>query len=386
MLQRIRIAAAVALASGLALGVGCEKFQGRLVTQDPTEPPSHDERLGAADLVIKNATRELKSTRVVATLSEPMREGQSLLWCSTLQLAFDALETELGPPVKVSPNNPVITAMIESAPASDTIDNASYVAMAGFGRDDILGRIQTALEETFGGAASPKLLPPSVSPDDIFAYAYLFKDLSFEWPLLRGEWGLGFQGVEVAHFGYWDDHKQDPDRRKRWEQIRVLQYDDRENWSVEIATKSPEDRLIIARAGNAHAATLGDAVQWILSHESEEPAGGGRIARREDLRIPVMNFDVTRRFEELQGASLLGTQTGGVITDAMQNIRFRLDEKGAILKSEAAIGVTSAPFEDDPRQFVCDGPFYILMMRAGASEPCFAGYFATPELLVRFKE
>lgn len=364
--------------SALALASACGQPGGR---------GTHADRLGKPDLVITDADRDLKTTRVVATLAEPMREGQGLLWCSTLQLAFDALEAELGPPLTVEPANPTIRAMIDAAPAAGSLDRASYIALAGFGRDDILGQIRKALDETFGGAASPTMIPQSVKPDDILAYAYLYKDLSFEWPLLRGEWGLDFQGVDVAHFGFWVDHDtRDEHRAERRAQIKILHYTDRENWSLEIATKATEDRLIIARAASAPAGTLGDAVAHIQRSAAEMPSTKPKLGEDEDLRIPVMNFDITRSFKELLGTTLLGTKTGGPIFDAVQNIRFRLDEKGAVLKSEARMGVEAAAPREENREFICDGPFFVIMMRADAAEPYFVGYFATPELLVPFKD
>lgn len=348
---------------------------------------THADRLGEADLVIRDADQELTTSRVAASLSEPMRAGQSLLWCSTLQLAFDALETELGPPLRVEPATPAVQALIDAAPAAQSLDSASYVALAGFGRDDIITKIHTALEETFGGAASPTMIPQSVGPDDILAYAYLFKDLSFEWPLLRAEWGLDFLGTPVAQFGFWTDHDaRDEHRAQRVGQIKVLHYADRENWSIEIATRAADDRLIIARAAGAPEGSLGDAVRHVLERAETDPPAYTKIGSDEDVRIPVMNFDVTRSFSELVGPTLTGTKTGGPVVEALQNIRFRLDEKGAVLKSEARIGVKAAAPPEEEREFICDGPFFVLMMRAGASEPYFVGYFATPELLVPFEK
>jgi hypothetical protein len=67
---------------------------------------------------------------------------------------------------------------------------------------------------------------------------------------------------------------------------------------------------------------------------------------------------------------------------AMQSIRFRLDERGAILKSEA--GVALSEDGSKPRQFIFDKPFLILLERRDAARPYFALWVDNPELLAPF--
>ena len=63
---------------------------------------------------------------------------------------------------------------------------------------------------------------------------------------------------------------------------------------------------------------------------------------------------------------------------AGQSIRFRLDERGAVLKSEAA-----SAGGDGYRQMVFNKPFLILLKRRDAGKPYFALWVGDPELLVR---
>jgi hypothetical protein len=101
--------------------------------------------------------------------------------------------------------------------------------------------------------------------------------------------------------------------------------------------------------------------------------------------VPYLNFDLTESFEALKGVGISGPKGGGSISEAIQNIRLRLDEKGAVLKSEAVIGVTSAPMFEEPKRMICDGPFLIQMMKQGATTPYFAAWVANPEVLARKK-
>ena len=136
----------------------------------------------------------------------------------------------------------------------------------------------------------------------------------------------------------------------------------------------------------APAGTLAEAVAHILAQSSPSPSGGEALDWSEEFGVPVINFDVTRSYRELDGANLIGVNGAGPIDESIQNIRFRLDEKGAVLQTDARSNIKSAPGGFGPREFICDGPFFVIMMRADAAEPYFVGYFATPELLVPFKD
>lgn len=341
------------------------------------EPPSHDQLAGKPDLVIQDAGRELKQSTIAGTLDEPHAPGRSILWCSSFQLAWNELKPVMGEPVRVEGDPPLAARLNSALQSRADLDEASYVALAGFGRDDIAGKIAAQLKQKFGGAASPKLLPSSIPDDSIVAYAYLFKNLAFEHPFMRREVPFAFQGVQTRAFGLWPD----PDLQDRAEiagQVIIHSYQSPEQWTVELLNQSPGDRLIIARGEPGP--TLADTVSAITStlDSPRKPA----FDDRDTLIIPLFNFDITRRYTELTGLGVSGSKVTGRIDEAIQNIRFRLDEKGAVLKSEAVIGVTSAMPVNRARSMVCDGPFAIVMMREGAAAPYFAAWIESPELLV----
>ena len=65
----------------------------------------------------------------------------------------------------------------------------------------------------------------------------------------------------------------------------------------------------------------------------------------------------------------------------MQSIRFRLDESGAVLKSES-IGVWAR----GRREFVFDKPFLIMVKRQKARRPYLVLWIGNTELLVPIKK
>ena len=352
---------------------------GSAAESEPVKQPTHDERLGKPDLVAENADADLKSSKVVGLLETPHLAGTSLVWCSTMQLAWNAMEVGLGEPVEVTPAE-AASGYQSAAASTDDLDSGSYVALGGFGRDGILDAIKTQLKDKFGGAASPSMLPAVIPPDDLFAYAYLFKALEFAEPFARLPEGMRFGSAPVGGFGLWPSGLIE-NRSKIASQIDVRHYASPEDWTVQLTTKDAADMLVVAR--REPGATLAETVAAIVA--SMKPGDAPlRFLNEDTLRVPLMNFDVTRNYGELVGLTVVGTKGGGTIAMAKQNIRLRLDEKGAILKSEAAIGVTSAmPQPVTPKVMVCDGPFMLLLMRKDAPQPYFAAWIESPELLVK---
>lgn len=377
MSVRMVVRALLVCVGGLGVGT-CSSGAGM-------NPPSHDDIAGKATLTA-NAS-ELKSTEIVADYEHGLAEGRSTIWCSTMQLAWNELGSVMGAPVAASGGSGgaagmgMVAALNQSKVSRQDLDDGSYVAMGGFGKDDILGKIRAALQERFKGAASPKILPGKIGPGEIYAYAYLFKNLEFATPFMRRKVALEFGGKEgkkVAAFGVWSD-----DRVQTWSemvgQVSILKYESPKDWTVELKSKATQDRLIISRRERGK--TLAETVTAAMG----VPAGSKpeTMNHADRLVVPLLNFDLTREYSELSGVQLQGSKASGPVLSAAQNIRFRLDERGAVLKSEAGLKAGAA-VQPKVREMVCDGPFLIVMMRAGAERPYFAMWVETGEVLVGF--
>jgi hypothetical protein len=352
--------------------------------------PSHAQVAGKPDLVVKDAEQELKRTKVIGTLDSAHAPGTSLVWCSTLGLAWNELGPALGGDEDLTLGSPnELAGKLNDSPVSKAdLDDESYVALGGLGRDNILQKINAELTRKFKGAASPSVLPSELDPDDVLAYAYLFKNLEFETPFLKRERplefgaapGAGQPGAKVGAFGLWSDSRTH-DRDAIEKQISVISYASPELWACELKSKATDDRLIIARL--APKETLAKTVEAMLEMKSPEPLA---FEHADTLVVPYANFDITRSYSELEGLEVSTPSQSARIKKALQNIRLKLDERGAVLKSDAAvIGVTSALVTRDPKRMICDGPFLVVMMRKDAKNPYFAMWVDNPEVLVAFK-
>ena len=365
------VALAVAFAAGIA---GCKKSGSH---SDIAGPPVH--KVNAADL---------KQTVVTPHLEQPISDGKSVLWCSTFQLAWNELCALAGEDIHMQDEPPMVAVLNKKTATKDDLDEASYVALAGFGRDGIMGKIRVALNTRFSGKANPELLAhlPPVLPNDVVAYSYLFKELPFESAFVGFDKPLVFEGTKVASFGV-DQSNDDGDNVKGTlaRQVSRLDHKSNDDFIIELKTKNPADRLILAKVPPA--ATLKATVAAVrMRVAGSEPTP---MSYHDPLQVPVLNFDVLKRYSELCGKQIASEHPewkGTQILLALQAIRFRLDRNGAVLKSEAAIYVGEVEADVVPPAYVFDKPFLILLERKGAETPYFAMWVGNAELLVPFRK
>jgi hypothetical protein len=103
----------------------------------------------------------------------------------------------------------------------------------------------------------------------------------------------------------------------------------------------------------------------------------------DEFLAPVIDFHILRSYKELLGKTFVAANDGNfrAIDAALQDTRFRLNESGALLISQALIqpGGTGRPVK--PRVFCFDQPFLVLMLRKDAKTPYFALWIDNAELL-----
>jgi len=345
------------------------------------QPRTHDDVFHGEGLLEADAG-ELKMTVVSPHLETAIKEGTNVLWCGSFQLVWNEVCSLIGEDLHFEGEPGMVGVLNKKSFTKEDIDDESYIAVAGFVKDDIFEKIDKALEEKFKGQASPKCLPDkslTPRPQDFVAYSYMFKNLEFEVPFERLSEPLVFDDVEVPCFGFGEFKKK---HASMYPQVLILDYEDQNSFVIELKTKSKNDRVILAKvqAGKTLGATI-TTVQQRAAGDPVEPSVG------DELRVPKLNFDVTREYVELRGLRLV-TENPDVAKDlqilsAIQNTRFLLDEKGVRLRSESHISGGCAAVEPPPKHvMVFDKPFLIMLQIADAKTPYFALWVDNAELLV----
>jgi hypothetical protein len=347
------------------------------------EPAASHDAAFTKDGLIKADVNDLKDTQLLVHPDMPLPPGTNVLWCATLQLAWNKAIDLVGEKLKFTQPSAAADLLNREDFTAQELDPASYVAIADFERNHVEDEIRAALEQTFHGAASPELIPPvpaNPRPEDFVAYAYLFKKLAFAHPF-SDDVDLSFQGKPVKAFGFKTEELGSAIR----DQVTICQYSSADDFIIRIATRSTGDELILAKIPPE--ATLAETIQSVLIRTARET--GRAPAPKDSLSVPKLNFDLRRNFQELEGLALQPSPAAKVkgplvISEVKQLVRFQLNENGAVLKSEAVMNmVGSAMHEHEipPHQLIFNAPFLILLKEKNAPQPYFAMWVGNTSLL-----
>jgi hypothetical protein len=219
-------------------------------------------------------------------------------------------------------------------------------------------------------------------PTDFLAYAFLYKDLPFERPFESIRGGVRFPGAGTPVGAWGVNHATEPKVREALlAQVRLLcrgPEDRPDEFVLEFTPKGGRDRILLALfpGGKSLEATWKAAAAAMAGDEPRAIKDDGVI------QVPRLHFDLEHAFTEIKGAPFRNKGfEGTVVAQAAQSILFRLDEAGALLKSEAVIaGKTSAPMER-PDVFVFNRPFLVALLQKDAKEPYFLAWIANPDLM-----
>jgi hypothetical protein len=355
--------------------------------QAPVEKASHSEIMGQPAL--DKTADQLERTEFTAYPDHPIFEGKSLIWCATMPLTWNELLDLGGGEIHIAEGDPpLVTELNKRTVTKADLDDSSYVALAGL-TPGILDSIPKALADKFKGQASPELLGqiPKLPENSAVAYSYLFKDLEFEYPFKKFETGMPFQGMPdrtETVFGFRDLRSESA--AKAADQVLIHDYRNRDDFVIEIATKSKSDRLLLAKVhpDSTMALTIKDV-------QTRADTSLGKTPEAETwMQVPMLDFRLIKDYSELLNKTLQcpnRTLNGQPIVMARQSIQFKFNEEGAKLKSETVVATTGAVMAGhEPPQLIFDKPFLILMERKGAANPYFALWVDNPELLVPFVE
>ncbi|MEZ6060056.1 MAG: hypothetical protein R3C19_06825 [Planctomycetaceae bacterium] len=114
------------------------------------------------------------------------------------------------------------------------------------------------------------------------------------------------------------------------------------------------------------------------------------LAGLETLQIPVLDFSMRKRFDELENQRFVAFEWDMRIIVARIDIMLRLDETGADFISAAEAGILGengfGTYDGDrTRRLIFNKPFLLALKEPDASEPYFLAWIANGELMEAFK-
>jgi hypothetical protein len=374
------------------VGAFCALVSPRLRDDDIAEPP-----------LLKTNAKQLKATVVSPVIEAPIQPGKNVLWCSTFQLVWNESCRDAGGDIRLKDEPPIVAVLNKKLGDQKDLDIGSCLVMSGLVQEGIVWKIRRELDRKFQGQADPDLLNSierRLPRDGWLAYAYMFRALPFEHRFKRLSEPLEFGSVRVASFGL-PKGDRDRDDQPIADQVAILDYTSDDDFIVALRPKDHREQIILAKVVPAD--TLQETIKQVRSRikaneldpRMADTDEHWRQMRRqalgigESVVIPVLNVELLQENDDLVGKTITtsGPLQGMPIVFAVQDVRFRLDETGTVLKSEASMTAKGVgPLKPKkPRQFIFDKPFLILLQRKDAARPYFALWVDNPELLVPFK-
>ncbi len=298
---------------------------------------------------------ELRSTVVASDLTTELSAGMNVVYCATRKFA-ESFEKQSS----AATGSPTSTQRI-----ADELPVGSYRVLHGTA-DEILSQ----LAEDF----------PSTSE-------------SFD--ALRGEahwWGCHFQRslpfpeafeplkepllfysatgtFKVACFGDRRFDESTVQQTLRKEQITVIDFQNEDDFIVRLNTAVDEDELILAKVPQEQ--SLESTVELVMKRVQRNPLQGTEQAEIQDgeaLVVPMLTVNTLSWFSEAP--------------PGFQTIRFRLDEKGAVIDS--FLGYLNLGTDVVLRQMVFDKPFLLYLKSKTADVPYFVLWVENLEVMEEF--
>lgn len=350
---------------------------------------------------VKNCSKTTESTPPAITKTEqttisPYLEANldsinNNLYCASFQMAWSKMRNQvIKEDIRLTDNPPTARQLNRQLLGNDDVSSGSYVAEAGVLSKELIERINRGLREKFGDQGGESFNMPQASAGErsIIAYAYLQKNLEFRTQFEKLTSPVLFQGngssTPVVAFGIEKFTYSNHLHEKLQNQVAIYDYRDDDDFILSLTSKSDDDEIILAKVkpGNNLLDTYQAAAKRIDTSKKTT------IWENEPLKMPKIDFDLSYSFPELEGKRLLNNGwEGWLIAKALQDTRFKLDEKGAVLKSRAFFMATKAeapaPGNAKPRMFIFDKPFLIYMKQKTGKYPYFALWINNPELMVR---
>lgn len=318
-------------------------------------------------------------------------QGETLVWSPLFQASWDKLEEKhTGKLIKVDPPNPLITQLSQFKwQQQQVMPLGGYAIYAGL--DTPLFARQTAadVKRRFNFEMDTSQLPQTGQ-----GYAYygvLVRDLTFKKQFYRSKKKpLSFknsknQTYQVRFFGTAKLNSGGYGKN-----VRILRNTpDKNTFILTINTDKAKEQIIIycpEKAPSFHT-----AIQHVLDAKNN-PADGKYgtpqfpyLVDHDVIKIPYIKINAhTDLTNQLKGKRYYEGETlPWSVTRAYQITRFDLFEKGARIRLQTGMDDAFGG-SPDPRQFVCDKPFFVFAWRDDAKLPYFAAWIDSLDVLIPF--
>ena len=156
--------------------------------------------------------------------------------------------------------------------------------------------------------------------------------------------------------------------RELTENVEVIFYDSKDEFAIRLLTNQNDEILLYRTDQNKSFNQYYES----LKQKEESYNGDKKLDDRDEVKIPYIDIDTIINYDELCGKFIKGTDSM-YIQNALQNVRFFLNEKGGHLLSEAGIkGEYNSALMGNERTFYLDNNFVLFLKEKNKDKPYMA--------------
>lgn len=344
---------------------------------------------GSTEETFSGNSKNLHQTIILPTLDSPIPESKSAIWCSSFQLAWNRLKTDVArEPIRLEKAEELADQLNQAEASEADLAPETFYAAAGLVRDGVVQRIQRDMAQKFPEVPRPRF---SVPQNGAVAYGYLRAGVKFSIPFFENDERFLFSSSAggpsaVVAFGIRPKDADAYDGLRTQIAVLFVEHDyksrkrDPGEFILDPYRSSLPHQLLLARVKRQP--TLSAMLANVQRKMAAMPENSytSSFHSNDTLLVPNMNWRIEHHFTELEGTDkrfLNSTLQGLYLDTAVQWIRFRMDRSGAELESEAKIEMKNGY----PRAFHFDRPFLIIMKKRDAKQPFFVMWVDNAELL-----
>ena len=311
-----------------------------------------------------------------AQVSQDYSTIKNSLWCVTFQLVWNDFMDKFnkGNPIEfVGGNPPIADELNKKLYTSDILSNESYYKVQDVISTKLKKQIEKDIKKKFNEKSDIIDLINWKAKNSYLFYAMLKKDFNFLYPfdeLIAAPFSGSVENVK--YFGI--DKKSENKLKKN---VDVLFYNSADEYAVKLFTKENEE-IVLLRTDNDD--SFENLYAYVVNNTKKDS-----LKKEDTIKVPNLNVDKMISYNELCGKKIKDSKY--IITDAMQTIKFKMDNKGGSLKSEAALVVMKMsllpPDLDKQRNFNFDKKFILFLKESGKDKPYYAMKVDNTEFLVK---
>ena len=306
-----------------------------------------------------------RNIAIVPTMQDEISENSA--WCPTFQLVWNDMQNELvGGNVKSQEPNVMVDNLNKQAFKESDLSEEDYYKNFRIMSKELKQEIEKGIEEKFAEKSDILDLfewPEVPTPDRYFFYSMLKRDFEFENEFKVLDNKNFAQTENVEYFGV-DSNTAEEVRN----QVSVLYYNSDTDFAVTLQTKQGDEVTLVR-------APTGENFEEILENVERKESkynGSETLNESDTLSIPNLNINALKEYTELENKEFtLKTKEIAYIEKAIQTIKFKLDNKGGEIKSEAGMVVQKAAILES-RNFDFNDNFAIFLKEEDKDLPYFA--------------